>query len=76
MDINLFIEHFTEQFKETDSTIFTENTLFKDLEEWSSMLALELIAMADEHYDVELRSGDIKSSNTVRDLFEIIKSKK
>lgn len=76
MDINEFIEHFAEQFEETDAAEFKAETAFKDLDEWSSLMALNIIAMVDEEYDVTLKGADIENSTTIEDLFNTIKSKK
>ena len=75
MSIDQFIENFTELFDETDPDTINATTQFKDLEEWSSLLALSVIAMIDEEYDVEFRGEDIRSSNTVEDLFNAVKAK-
>ena len=76
MDINEFIEHFVEQFEETDVAEFKAETIFKDLDEWSSLMALNIIAMVDEEYDVTLKGADIENSATIEDLFNTVKSKK
>ena len=76
MDINNFVTNFANQFEETDSSVFTKDTIFKDLDEWSSLIALSIIAMVDEEYGVALKGDDIRSANTIEDLFEIVKSKK
>jgi len=76
MDINEFIEHFVEQFEETDAAEFKAETIFKDLDEWSSLMALNIIAMVDEEYDVTLKGADIENSATIEDLFNTVKSKK
>jgi len=76
MNINEFIEHFAEQFEETDSAEFKAETIFKDLDEWSSLMALNIIAMVDEEYDVTLKGADIENSATIEDLFNTVKSKK
>ena len=75
MDENKFIESFAAQFDETDPELITLDTNFKDLEEWSSLTALSVMAMADEEYDVKLKPDDFKNSNTVTDLFELIKTR-
>lgn len=75
MSIDQFIENFTELFDETDPDTINATTQFKDLEEWSSLLALSVIAMIDEEYDVEFRGEDIRSSNTVEDLYKIVQSR-
>ncbi len=75
MSIDQFLENFTDLFDETDPDTINETTSFKDLEEWSSLLALSVIAMIDEEYDVEFRGEDIRNSNTVEDLYNIVKSR-
>ena len=71
MNLEQFIENFAELFDETDSDTITATTRFKDLEEWSSLVALSVIAMIDEEYDVEFRGDDIRNSSTVEDLYHI-----
>ena len=75
MEIERFIDNFTELFDETDPATITATTRFKDLKEWSSLVALSVIAMIDEEYDVEFRGDDIRGSNTVQDLFNIVKNR-
>lgn len=75
MEIKEFIEHFAEQFDDTDASEFKPETIFKDLEEWSSLIALSVIAMVDEEYEVTLKGEDIRNSNTIEDLFNLVKSK-
>jgi acyl carrier protein len=76
MDINEFLTHFAEQFEETDSSQIKTDTKFKDLDEWSSLMALCIIAMVDEEYDVTIKGNDINGSETIEDLFNIVKSRK
>ena len=49
MEIFKFIELFAELFDETDVNVFTKETEFKKLEEWSSLMALSVIAMVDDY---------------------------
>jgi len=49
--------------------------VFKELDEWSSLIALSVIAMVDEEYDVTIKGDDIRNSDTVEDLFNAVKSK-
>ena len=89
MDLNDFIEHFAEQFDETEKIVFTaENsiifssflltaeTVFKELDEWSSLIALSVMAMADEEYDVQLKGDDILASRTIEDLYNRVALKR
>ena len=75
MEITEFIANFAEQFDETDASEFKAETVFKELEEWSSLIALSVIAMVDEEYDVTLKGDDIRNASTIEDLFNTVKSK-
>jgi acyl carrier protein len=75
MDINQFIDKFAEQFDDTDRSEFSATTVFKELDEWSSLMALNVIAMVDEEFDVALKGDDIKNAETIEDLFNTVQSK-
>jgi acyl carrier protein len=76
MDLQEFIQNFASQFDETDLSSFSKDTIFKDLDEWSSLIALSIIAMVDEEYDVRLKGDDIKTADTIEDLYLLVKNKK
>ena len=75
MDIKDFIADFADQFDDTDASEITATTAFHDLEEYSSLIALSIIAMIDEEYDVTLKGDDMRSAVTVEDLYNLVKSK-
>ncbi len=75
MDIKEFVANFAAQFDETDPADITASTNFRDLEEWSSLTALSIIAMVDEEYDVTLKGDDIKNAVTVEDLYNTVNAK-
>jgi len=75
MDLKGFIKNFSDQFDDTDSSVITAETNFHNLDEWSSLIALSIIAMVDEEYDVTLKGDDIKNAQTVEDLFNTVKAK-
>ena len=54
-----FIELFANLFDETDINVFTPQTKFKELEEWSSLIALSVILMVDEEYGITIEEKDI-----------------
>lgn len=76
MELQEFVSKFAEQFEETDASAFTADTEFKQLDEWSSMMALSIIAMVDEECEVRIKGDDLRTSATIADLFEIVKSRK
>ena len=75
MELKEFIENFASQFEETDTEEITAETKFRELDEWSSLTALSMIAMVDEEYDVQLKGDDMRSAKTVEDLYNIVKSR-
>lgn len=75
MELKDFIANFAGQFDETDASELTATTVFHDLEEWSSLIALSVIAMVDEEYDVTLKGDDIRNAVTIEDLYKVVKAK-
>lgn len=73
--LNEFVELFAEQFDETDASEIQASTPFHDLEEWSSLIGLSVIAMVDEEFDVALKGDDVKTSVTVEDLYNKVIAK-
>ena len=67
-----FIEKFAEALDDMDVSTLTPETKFKDLDEWSSLAALSIIAMADEEYGKEISGNDIRNAQTIQDLFDVI----
>ena len=75
MEIKDFIENFADQFDDTEASELSAETKFKELDEWSSLIALSVIAMVDEEYDVAIKGDDIRASETIQDLFNIVESR-
>jgi acyl carrier protein len=75
MDLQEFIKYFAEQFEEGNPSQFNKETKYKEVEGWSSLKALFIIGMADEKYQVKIKGEDIRQSQTIGDLYEIIKSR-
>ena len=75
--IQLFAEQFefAEQFDMTDPSEFKADTEYRELDEWSSLISLSVIAMVDEEFDVALKGKDILNTITIEDLYNTVKSK-
>ncbi|MBR3698926.1 MAG: acyl carrier protein [Bacteroidales bacterium] len=73
MEIQEFVNHFANQFEETDLTEFNEDTHFRDLEEWNSFLALSIMAMIKSEYDVAVTASEMREAQSIRQLFDIVK---
>jgi acyl carrier protein len=70
-----FIENLAALFDDTDASEFTLKTRFRDLDEWSSLNALALLNMIGKKYKVYLKPDELKSTNTIQELINLIRSK-
>ncbi|MGZ3865164.1 MAG: acyl carrier protein [Bacteroidia bacterium] len=74
------IEEFTKklesEFEEIAPGTIHPDTSYRDIKGWSSMYALIIIAFVDANYDVALTANDLRSSQTIRDLYNVIIAKK
>ena len=75
MTLDEFIEKFAAEFDDTAAEEFKADTEFKELDEWSSLTALSIIAMVDDEYDVIIKGNDILKSDTIQDLFAVVEKK-
>lgn len=75
MELQEFINNFADQFDDIDVSTLNGETVFKDLDDWNSLVALSVIAMIDEEYDVTLKGNDITGASTIEDLYNAVKEK-
>lgn len=75
MEIKEFIKNFAEQLDDTDASALFPETNFRDLDDWSSLAALGVLGMVDEEYDVQLKGNEMRSTNTIQELFDLVVSK-
>lgn len=74
MEIQEFIRNFANQFDDTDASEFMTDTNFRDLDEWTSFLALAIMAMIKSEYDVAMTAQEMRDAQTIQDLFNVVKS--
>lgn len=75
MEISKFLADFAEQFDDTDASVIQEDTAFHELDEWSSLVGMSLIAMVKTEYGKTITGKEIRECVTVRDLFDLIETK-
>ena len=63
------------EFDNTAEDVFTAKTNYKSLDEWSSLVALSIISMVDEEFDKRLTGADLRSMDTIEDLYNLILTK-
>lgn len=71
MEIKEFIEKFAEAIEVEDVEALTPETQFHEMEEWSSISVMLLIAFFDEEFGKELTNAAIKQAITINDLYSI-----
>ncbi len=76
MEMNEFIKHFGDQFDDTDVSDFTPETRFRELEEWSSLNALAVLNMIGKKYGVKILPDEMKPTQTIQELYDLVLSKK
>ncbi len=75
MDKNEFLANFVEQFEDTDPSIIQFDTKFHDLDEWSSLVSMTILAMAKVSYNRSISSEELKKCVTVEDVYNLINNK-
>lgn len=75
MELNEFIEKFAEQFDDVDVSSLTAETKFREIEGYTSLVALLIITMIDEEYNVTVTGDDMKKQVTIGDLFNLVSSR-
>lgn len=75
MDIKDFVKKFAAQFDDTDASEFKSETVFHELDEYSSLIALTIIGMVDDEYGVTIGAEEMSTAVTVEDLFNMVKAK-
>lgn len=72
MEFKEFIQNFADQLDDTEAEVLTPETEFRELDDWSSLAALSIIAMMYEEYKVSVDNETFKQANTIQDLFDLV----
>lgn len=75
MELNEFVANFADQFDDTDASEIQASTVFHDLDEWSSLTGMGVIALAKTQYGKTITGAELKACVTVEDVFNLINSK-
>ncbi len=71
-----FIDKLKQEFEDDyDVSRITEQTKITEIDWWSSMHALIIIALIDSEYDVIVEPEELKNAQTINDLYQIILTK-
>ena len=75
MEIEKFIQNFADQFDDMDVESLTADTNYRDLDGWSSVVALFVMSMIDDEYNVQVDTSEMRQTNTIQELFDLVSSK-
>ena len=75
MELQKFIEDFVNQLDDVDIHDIQADTEYQELEEWSSLTAMSIIALAKTEYGKTITGREVRSCTTVEELFNLIASK-
>ena len=75
MKLEEFVTAFANQFDDTDLSAFSPETQFRELEEWSSLVGLAVINMINKKIGVRINPDELRSANTISELFFTVQSK-
>jgi acyl carrier protein len=76
ISINEFTAKLEAEFEEVQQGTLLPDTDYRTIAGWSSMHALIVIAFVDANFDVLLTGVDLKSTTTIKDLYDLILLKK
>lgn len=72
MNIDALINKIREELDDLDLSHLEPDTVLRDIEGWSSLYGLILMALVSTEYNVELSGQQIQGIRTVRDLYDAI----
>lgn len=75
MELNEFVANFADQFDDTDPSEITASTVFHDLDEWSSLTGMAVIAFVKTEYGKTITGKELRECVTVEDAFNLVASK-
>ena len=71
MEIKDFIEKFAEAIEVENVEALTAETEFHELEEWSSLSVMLIIAFFDSEFDKSVGDKEIRQAGTIQDLYNL-----
>ena len=71
MEIKEFIEKIAEAIEVDNVEALTAETEFQELEEWSSLSVMLIIAFYDEEFDKQIGETAIEGCKTIEDLYKL-----
>lgn len=71
MTIQEFIKKFAEAIEIEDAASLKGDTPFRELDEWSSLAVMILIAFYDDEFQKQVGEKEIRQAQTIEDLYNL-----
>ena len=75
MELNEFVEKFAEQFEDTNPSEIMATTNYHELEEWSSLIGMMIIAFVKTEMGKTVTGDDLQACKNVEALYNFIMAK-
>ncbi len=72
MNTSEFIDKFAEALEIDNASELNETTEFRNLDEWDSLAYLNIIAMLDEEYEIQIETPEFKKLRTIGDIVRYV----
>jgi acyl carrier protein len=71
MEIEKFLRDFEEQFESIEAGSVKSDSEFRNIKGWDSLTAMLIIDMMSEKYNTIITADNLRSCQTVDDLFKL-----
>jgi acyl carrier protein len=75
MNLNDFIQGVADQFEDLDREKLMEAKSLKEIDGWDSLTTMLVIGFIKTDFDKDITATEIRSCNTVKDLFDLVVAK-
>ena len=75
MEMNEFIKKIADQYDDLKSSALTAETEFRNVDGWSSLIALSILNMISKNYGVTLSIGELRQTDTIKEVFDLVLDK-
>ena len=75
MKLDDFTLTIADQFDDININEVHADTRYRDLEEWSSMVALSILNVVQKKYGKSISFDDLNIATTIEELFNIVKTR-
>ena len=76
MEADQFVRHFENAIEGLEPNSLTPDTQYHKIPQWDSLALLCLLAMIDCEYDVQVGGMELKTCDTLRDIYGLVAAKK